>query len=122
MADSIVVLNAGSPSIKSSLIVLRGKELRVAARGQIEGLLTSPTFVSTDERGKGVSEEALPEVPEAREKEKEWLPKSFDELAVHLEQKFARLEADVEQMRKELREAEEQSEQLRHRLLDGRSF
>ena len=64
----------------------------------------------------------IPKVPEAREKEKEWLPKSFDELAVHLEQKFARLEADVEQMRKELREAEEQSEQLRHRLLDGRSF
>lgn len=64
----------------------------------------------------------LPAVPETREKQKKWLPESFDELAVHLEQKFRRLAADVAQMAKELREAGEQAEQLRKRLLDGRTF
>jgi hypothetical protein len=62
----------------------------------------------------------LPAVPEAKEKER--LPKSFDELAAHLDQEFGRLVADVEQMTKDLREAEKQAEQLRHRLLGGRSF
>jgi len=56
------------------------------------------------------------------EKEKEWLPESFDELAAHLDRKFARLEADIEQMAKELREAEIHTEQLRHRLLGGCFF
>ena len=64
----------------------------------------------------------LPAVPEAKQKEKERLPESFDELAAHLDQEFGRLAADVEQMAKELREAEKQAEQLWHRLLDGRSF
>jgi hypothetical protein len=64
----------------------------------------------------------LPKAPEAREKVKEHVPESFDELAVHLDKKFARLAADAEQMVKELRQAEERSEQLRHRLLEGRHF
>lgn len=58
MADSIVVLNAGSSSIKFCIFVLRGKEIRVAARGQIEGLLTSPRFVSRNEKGILLSEKA----------------------------------------------------------------
>jgi len=37
-------------------------------------------------------------------------------------QKFGRLAADVEQMTKELREADIHADQLRHRLLGGRTF
>lgn len=64
----------------------------------------------------------LPAVPEAKVKEKKRLPESFDELAAALHQKFGRLAADVEQMAKELREADIHAEQLRHRLLGGRTF
>ncbi len=67
-------------------------------------------------------ERRLPEVPDAREKGKGRLPESFDALAAHLNEGFVRLEADLKQMREDLREAEEQSERLRHRLLDGRSY
>jgi hypothetical protein len=48
------------------------------------------------------------------------LPESFDALASDLNNKFARLAADIEKMRKELRDAEERSEQLKHQLLDGK--
>ena len=58
MAESIVVLNAGSSSIKFCMFVLRGNEMRVAARGQIEGLLTSAEFVSKNEKGNLLSEKA----------------------------------------------------------------
>jgi len=76
----------------------------------------------TTDAGDDSCECRLAAVPEAMEKEKEWLPESFDELAAHLDRKFARLEADIEQMAKELREAEIHTEQLRHRLLGGRFF
>jgi len=56
MADAIVVLNAGSSSIKFSLFALGKKDLDVVARGQIEGLFTSPKFFSKDEVGKVRSE------------------------------------------------------------------
>ncbi len=58
MADAIVVLNAGSSSIKFSLFSLGEKSLDVEARGQIEGLFTSPKFVSKDEAGKVLSEKS----------------------------------------------------------------
>ncbi|MGH8597169.1 MAG: acetate/propionate family kinase [Gammaproteobacteria bacterium] len=58
MADAIVVLNAGSSSIKFSLFALGRKDLDVVARGQIEGLFTSPKFVSKDENGKVLSEKS----------------------------------------------------------------
>lgn len=63
----------------------------------------------------------LPAVPVAREQEKERLPKSFDELAAHLDQEFGRLAAEVEQMAKEIRGAEIHSEKIQYRLLGGRS-
>jgi hypothetical protein len=44
---------------------------------------------------------------------------SFDALASYLNEKFARLEADIEKMREELRDAEERSRQLEHKLSDG---
>jgi acetate kinase len=47
MADAILVLNAGSSSLKFSLYVV-GAELAPQLRGQIEGLNTAPEFAATD--------------------------------------------------------------------------
>lgn len=58
MADAIVVLNAGSSSIKFSLFEQRQNDLEVVARGQIEGLFTSPKFVSKDKAGRVLSEKS----------------------------------------------------------------
>jgi acetate kinase len=52
MADAIAVLNAGSSSIKFSLFALRGAELELTQRGQIEGIYTAPHFVAKDQSGK----------------------------------------------------------------------
>ncbi len=63
--------------------------------------------------------EAISSIPEAQE---EYVSQSFEALKVHLNGEFARLAADAEQMAHQLREAEERSEQLRHQLLESRSF
>ncbi len=46
MTDAIAVLNAGSSSVKFSVFVERDGELRLQARGQIEGLYNAPRFVA----------------------------------------------------------------------------
>ena len=46
MNDTIAVLNTGSSSIKFSLFSLDAGEPRASLRGQIEGLSTSPHFIS----------------------------------------------------------------------------
>jgi acetate kinase len=51
MADAIVVLNAGSSSIKFALFVDRRGELELDVGGQIEGLYTAPRFVARDRNG-----------------------------------------------------------------------
>ncbi|MGE5130846.1 MAG: acetate/propionate family kinase [Sphingomonadaceae bacterium] len=56
MADAIVVLNAGSSSIKFSLFAERGAELALQLRGQIEGLYTAPRFVAKAPDGKTKAE------------------------------------------------------------------
>jgi acetate kinase len=56
MTESIVVLNAGSSSIKFCFFVLGRHALNVVVRGQIEGLFTSPKFTSKDEAGNLISE------------------------------------------------------------------
>ena len=56
MADAIVVLNAGSSSIKFSLYAVSTQDLQIVARGQIEALFTSPKFISRDDAGKVLSE------------------------------------------------------------------
>jgi len=56
MADAIAVLNAGSSSVKFSLFVESGAELQLEIRGQIEGLFTSPRFVSKDAAGRLLAE------------------------------------------------------------------
>ena len=54
----IAVLNAGSSSIKFSLFTAAGSELALAARGQAEGLFTSPRFVAKDARGRVLAEKS----------------------------------------------------------------
>src|SRR5262245_29150235 len=51
MADTILVLNAGSSSIKFSAFDAQGAELALVLRGQIEGLFSSPHFVAYDAAG-----------------------------------------------------------------------
>ncbi len=51
MSDAILVLNAGSSSIKFSLFVAGAADLDLDCRGQIEGLYTAPRFVAKDGTG-----------------------------------------------------------------------
>jgi acetate kinase len=56
MADAIVVINAGSSSLKFSLFVVRADDLALDLRGQIEGLYTAPKFAAKDSAGRTVGE------------------------------------------------------------------
>jgi acetate kinase len=58
MSDAIVVLNAGSSSIKFALFVDRRRELELEVGGQIEGLYTAPRFVARDRSGEVEAEES----------------------------------------------------------------
>jgi acetate kinase len=58
VADAIAVLNAGSSSLKFSLYVAGDGDLDLIARGQAEGLFTSPKFVAKDGRGNVVEQKA----------------------------------------------------------------
>ena len=58
MADAIAVLNAGSSSVKFSLFVDATTGLAPVARGQAEGLFTSPKFTARDGAGTVISEKA----------------------------------------------------------------
>jgi acetate kinase len=61
MAEAIAVLNAGSSSIKYSLFLLHGQELKLTLRGQVEGLFTQPRFVAKDAAGKQLDEKTWDE-------------------------------------------------------------
>jgi acetate kinase len=50
MSDALLVLNAGSSSLKCS-VFLDADPPRLLLRGRIEGLLTSPRFTASDEQG-----------------------------------------------------------------------
>jgi acetate kinase len=58
MSDVIVVLNAGSSSFKFSLFAVAPEGLVVVARGQAEGLYTSPRFMAKDGKGAVLEEKA----------------------------------------------------------------
>ena len=58
MADVILVLNAGSSSIKFSVFDATGGGLELLLRGQIEGLYTAARFGATDRRGASVGAKA----------------------------------------------------------------
>lgn len=51
MSDAIIVLNAGSSSLKFSVYSVLERELHLEVRGQIEGLGTSPHFKAKDGQG-----------------------------------------------------------------------
>ncbi len=51
MSDTILVLNAGSSSIKFSLFLERGEALDLLLGGQIESLYTAPRFEAKDATG-----------------------------------------------------------------------
>ena len=56
MRDAIAVVNAGSSSIKVSLFLLRGRDLALEVRAQVERLSTAPRFVARDASGRTVAE------------------------------------------------------------------
>ncbi|MGZ8273652.1 MAG: acetate/propionate family kinase [Burkholderiaceae bacterium] len=56
MTEAIVVLNAGSSSFKFSLFATSGQDLTLVARGQAEGLYTSPRFVAKNSAGEVLDE------------------------------------------------------------------
>lgn len=56
--DAILVLNAGSSSIKFSVFGVRAATLELAVRGQIERLFTAPHFIAKDDTGRVVGEHA----------------------------------------------------------------
>jgi acetate kinase len=58
MTNAILVLNAGSSSIKFSLFATSGPDLSLVARGQAEGLYTAPRFVAKNAAGEVVEEKA----------------------------------------------------------------
>jgi acetate kinase len=55
MAGAILVLNAGSSSLKFSLFGVAGDELALEVRGRVEGLYTQARFVATDASGRSLA-------------------------------------------------------------------
>jgi len=60
MTNAILVLNAGSSSIKFSVFAAREADLSLVSRGQVAGIYTAPVFVATDATGKSVGERRWP--------------------------------------------------------------
>lgn len=60
MADLILVLNAGSSSIKFSAFRTDAKQLDLLMRGQVEGLYTAPRFNATDGQGVALAGQTWP--------------------------------------------------------------
>jgi acetate kinase len=58
MKDAILVLNAGSSSVKFSVFVVESNALELELRGQLEGLFTSPRFVARNPSGKIIAEKS----------------------------------------------------------------
>lgn len=56
MSDTILVINAGSSSIKFSLFLVQGKSLDLLFGGQLEGLYTTPSFKAKDAAGAIIDE------------------------------------------------------------------
>ena len=63
MSDAIIVLNAGSSSLKFSVFGVTGQPLNLIAHGQIEGIGTAPRFVAKDQRGRVLADLPLQPVP-----------------------------------------------------------
>jgi acetate kinase len=59
MRDAIIVANAGSSSLKFSVYEVADQTLKLVARGQIEGLGTSPRFKAKDSQEEVLAEAEL---------------------------------------------------------------
>jgi len=59
--NAIVVLNAGSSSVKFSVFVQRGEDLDLRLRGQLEALFNRPRFIARDATGRPVAEKVWDE-------------------------------------------------------------
>ena len=79
MADTILVVNAGSSSIKFSLFEIgEGRRLRLASKGQMDGIGTHPRLrtrnaAGTDLGDEKYSGEEVPDVPAAMARVGGWL-------------------------------------------------
>ncbi len=60
MTDVILVINAGSSSIKFSVFALRDERLREGYNGQVSGIGTAPRFVARDAVGWTLADVKLP--------------------------------------------------------------
>ncbi|MEP6678541.1 MAG: acetate/propionate family kinase [Betaproteobacteria bacterium] len=58
--DAVVVINAGSSSLKFSVFDLAARELVPQLRGQVEGLGNAPRFVAQDASGATVAQHSWP--------------------------------------------------------------
>ncbi|CAB3752099.1 acetate/propionate family kinase [Paraburkholderia humisilvae] len=56
MTDVILVLNAGSSSIKFRAYYIEGGELGLGLHGQVEGLFSAPHFIAHDRHGEAAGE------------------------------------------------------------------
>ena len=61
MTDLVLVLNAGSSSLKFSIFEAGGAALDLLVRGQVEGLHARPRFVAKNQAGEVVSEQSWDE-------------------------------------------------------------
>jgi acetate kinase len=61
MADALLVLNAGSSSIKFSVFADEGADPRLVFRGQVEAIYTSPRFSAETAAGDSLGENEWPE-------------------------------------------------------------
>jgi acetate kinase len=61
MADVILVLNAGSSSLKFSVFDAAGDRLSLLSKGQVEGIGTAPRFVAKDAHGGEIATKAWPD-------------------------------------------------------------
>ena len=57
-SDAILVLNAGSSSIKLAVFAERGGALSLELRGHIDGLYTAPSFEARDSAGRVVADKS----------------------------------------------------------------
>jgi acetate kinase len=90
MSDAIIVLNAGSSSLKFSIYGVAEPELELVARGQFEGLGTSPRFKAKDPNGT-----VLADVPLSGDSKKFGHPEAFAYLAQWAREKYASRYAPV---------------------------
>jgi acetate kinase len=61
VTEVILVLNAGSSSIKFSLFAVQGEDLSFLFRGQVEGIYTAPRFTAKNQSDETIASRTWPE-------------------------------------------------------------